>query len=61
MCTDVRVAIELKQKKLSIRHINLIHYTKKEKCDLCGLVVNTTEKLQAHMGKVHINKKILIL
>ena len=48
---------ELKQKKLIIRHINLIHYTKKEKCDLCGLVVNTTEKPQAHMGKVYINKK----
>ena len=47
------ICSELKHKKLIMSHTKLVPYTKKEKCDLCELVVNTTEDLQANMGKVH--------
>ena len=54
------ICSELKHKKLIMSHTKLVPYTKKEKCDLCELMVNTTEDLQAHIGKVHTNKEILI-
>ena len=45
------ICSELKHKKLIMSHTKLVPYTKKEKCDICELVVNTTEDLQANMGK----------
>ena len=44
---------EWKHKKSINRHIELVYNTSKEKCDYCVLVVNTIEKLQAHVVKVH--------
>ena len=44
---------EWKHKKSINRHIRLVHNTTKQKCDYCGLVLNTSEKLEAQVVKVH--------
>ena len=49
------ICFEWKHKKSINRHKKIVHNTTKHMCDSCGLVVNSSEKLESHILKCHTN------